>query len=153
MMQVEITRAEFEEIRMLHTEENRRIPVSFSTNSDEDVWLSPEQPVPPPDRVHVKHRSKRLDSVARILISCRPDRERAGGKFFIDWEGAFYKDENANVQRFVSWKSDEPLQIPIKPVSRSEMLAQIASKQAQKQVESRRARKQIANNNPKSTDH
>jgi hypothetical protein len=129
MKQIEITRAEFEEIRMLHTEENRRIPVSFSTNSDEDVWLSPDpKPVPLNDRVHVKHLSKRLAEVAKVFISCRPDRERAGGKFFLDWEGAFWKDESANVHRFVSWKSDEPLLTPIKPIDRSKLMAEFALK-------------------------
>jgi hypothetical protein len=139
MKPIDITPKELEEIRKLHTEKNRGMPVSFSTNSSEQIWLSPEpKPVPHADRVRVEHQSKRLDEVAKTLISCRSDRERAGGKFFINWEGAFWKDENATIHRFVSWNSDEPLQIPIEPMNRSEMLAQIAMRRTQKRPESRR---------------
>jgi hypothetical protein len=111
MKELEITREELDEVRMLHAKENRGMPVSFSINNKERIWLSPGSGlIAPEKREYVEHLSNRLVEIGRRYVNHRDDRERAGGKFFIDWDGAFWKDEDAKPHRFICWKSNEPLQ-------------------------------------------
>ncbi|MGD1108661.1 MAG: hypothetical protein ABR865_16610 [Terracidiphilus sp.] len=134
MKQITLTKAEFDKFRELQNPKKKRndCHAAFSTNPSEDTWrfetfgLTPEQL-----RVEVRNQSPRLDQVFGIFIEL-PDKLPKGGRFFVDDQGAYWKDAEKRRHKFVESKLDEPLEQPIRQMNRPELLAQIKLKKAQK---------------------
>jgi hypothetical protein len=110
MKQITLTRAEFRKFRELQNPRKRRndCHAAFSTNPSEATWrfetfgLTPKQL-----RVEVCSRSPKLDQVFGIFIEL-PDKHPKGGRFFIDSEGAYWKDAGKDKHRFIEWRFEGP---------------------------------------------
>ena len=127
MQKIRINRAEFDKFRELQNPKKKRndCHAAFSTNTSEDTWrfetlgLTPDQL-----RVEVRNQSPKLDQILGIFIEL-PDKRPAGGRFFIDDDGAYWKDQKKNKHRFVEWWSEEPLRPPIKQLTLAELREKI----------------------------
>jgi hypothetical protein len=111
MLRLQINKAEFDKFRELQNPKKKRhdCHAAFSTNPSEDTWrfvtlgLTPQQL-----RVEVRNQSPILDQIFGIFIEL-PDKHPKGGRFFIDFEGVFWKDTQKGRHRFVEWIAVEPL--------------------------------------------
>jgi hypothetical protein len=139
MKTIRINKTEFDKFRELQKKKRGDCHAAFSSNLSENPWpfvtfgLTPEQL-----REEVLERSPKLIQIVGIFVELRES--TSGGRFFIDFDGVYWKDKDTNKQWFVEWKLDEPLQQSIKQLSRSELLAQIKLNKARKQAESHRTR-------------
>jgi hypothetical protein len=121
MKTVGINRAEFDEFRRLQVKMRNDCHAAFSTNLAEIPWpfvtlgLTPQQL-----RKKIRELFPKLDQLVGIFIEL-PDKRPRGGRFFIDVDGAYWKDAEKKQHRFVLWKPDEPLREPIEPPSWAEL--------------------------------
>ena len=119
MKRIRINEAELDKFSELQNPKKKPkdCHAAFSTNPSEDTWsfatwgLTPKQL-----REEVRNRSPKLDQVFGIFIEL-PDKRPKGGRFFIDWEGVYWKDRDLEKHRFVDWEFEGPRRIRSKPIS------------------------------------
>lgn len=97
---VTFTRDEFDELVRLQKRRRWDWPAVFSTNEYGDIWpWTTYGWTPDSEREQLRGISRIIDAVAEIYrLKARPE----GGRFFIDDNGAFYKnEEGSQVIQFV----------------------------------------------------
>ncbi|MGA3373572.1 MAG: hypothetical protein ABSC48_17625 [Terracidiphilus sp.] len=133
-MEIRINRAEFDQFKKLQVKEHGYCHAAFSTNLSENTWpfetfgFTPEQL-----RKEIRKRSPKLDQIVGLFIEL-PDKHPKGGRFFIDFRGAYWKDRDKKVHRFVEWIPDEPLRPP-KP-TKNETYAEFRARTASNRAKS-----------------
>ena len=99
-----LTRDEFDEFIRLQKKRRWDWPAVFSANEHGDVWPFVRYGYTyKRERTQVRGISRIIDAVAEEYIKTRSE----GGRFFIDDNGAFYKDEAAQLIRFLTFKIED----------------------------------------------
>jgi hypothetical protein len=140
MKLMRITKAEFDAFIVLQSSKSRKpkgCNAAFSTNPSEDAWSFVTWGTTPQQlRKEVRQRSPILDEVVGVFIGL-PNKHPRGGRFFIDLEGVYWKDQKSDKHRFVEWVPEEPLETPPRTVTYSEMKAEIAENRKKKLMDSK----------------
>jgi len=128
MKALEITRDQFDEFKKLQVKKRWDWPATFSTNSQGSIWpYVTNGRTPIEDRNNVRGESPLLDEIADRYTTMREE----GGRFFIGWNGAFWRSENDDrPQTIVSWKDMRPQQRQLTLSERLKERADIAAKTA-----------------------
>ncbi len=122
MKLIRINKAEFDKFRELQIKKRTDCHAAFSSNLSENPWpfvtlgLTPEQL-----REMVRNLSPRLDQIVGIFVELR--QSTSGGRFFIDYEGAYWKDKDKKEHRFIQWIPEGPLKSELPLISYDELLA------------------------------
>jgi hypothetical protein len=116
MKELEITREQFDEFKRLQVKKRWDWPATFSTNSKGPIWpYVTNGKTRQEARNDIRGISPLLDQVADIYTARREE----GGRFFIGWDGAFWRSGNdASLQTIASWKDMRP---PIKQLTWAEL--------------------------------
>jgi hypothetical protein len=120
MREIPINRAQYQEFRKLQTKTRGDCHAAFSTNLAENPWafetfgLTPEEL-----RKELEKRSPLLLEVVGLFVEERRRVETgpAGGRFFIDADGCYWKDKSKTRHRFVKWHTKETLQNSPQPLT------------------------------------
>ena len=109
MKEIEITREQFDEFKRLQVKKRWDWPATFSTNSHGSIWpYVTNGKTQLEDRTDVRGESRLLDEIADRYTAIRED----GGRFFIGWDGAFWRSENDDrPQTIVRWND---MRTPVK---------------------------------------
>ncbi len=98
METLQITRYEFEEFRRLQEKHRWDWPAVFSANAQGEIWpFVSFGHTPGQSRDDVRGLSLVVDRVAEEYLKTRD----LGGRFFINAEGAFFKDATSQVIKFM----------------------------------------------------
>jgi hypothetical protein len=98
---LEITPEQFKKFKELQVKKRWDWPATFSTNAQGSIWpYVTNGRTPEENRTDVRGDSPLLDQVADIYTALREE----GGRFFIGWDGAFWRSANDDRPKtIVSW--------------------------------------------------
>lgn len=88
-----ITHAEYNDLVALANRSRWGWPATFSSNRHGEIWkYNGPGYTPPSDREYIQGISKIIDAIAAANIETRSE----GGRFFINEQGAFFKDSEGD---------------------------------------------------------
>ena len=127
MKVLEITREQFDGFKKLQVKKRWDWPATFSTNSKGPIWpYVTNGRTPEKDRNDVRGVSPLLDEIADRYTAMREE----GGRFFIGWNGAFWRSEKDDrILTVACWEDMRP---PIKQLTYAELKAQSPKKREQR---------------------
>jgi hypothetical protein len=98
---IQLSRFDFDTLRLFKTDRRPNWHAVFSTNCHEDVFgLVREGYCPPEERHEVRGASRLADVISDALLRVRPE----GGRIFVDERGAFYKNKFSHLEQFVKFQ-------------------------------------------------
>jgi hypothetical protein len=135
MKALEVTREQFDEFKKLQVKRRWDWPATFSTNSRGSIWpYVTNGRTPEYDRTDVRGVSPLLDEIADRYTALREE----GGRFFIGWNGAFWRSgDDDHLHKIVCWEDMRP---PIRQTSIDDLPEYLRSafQAQQKKVENQR---------------
>ena len=128
MKPIRISKGEFDRFRELQIEKRNDCHAVFSSNLSEIPWpFKTWGPTPAHLRESLQSQSPILDQIEGMFIEIR--QSTSGGRFFIDYEGVYWKDNEKSRHRFVEWIRDESFKNNEEPaIGRREMMSWIKAR-------------------------
>ena len=100
MFKMPMTRRTLDKLKTLERLERPPAVVAFSCNAYRQVW--PEETTQwhrEDQRSYCQGKLQVLDEIVAMMLEVRPN----GGRFFVDWDGVFHRENWPNEERFIQF--------------------------------------------------